>query len=195
MQLHSVNGRNASDDRIILPLSSMSEVFGVKDRSIFSKMFRNGTSFQHTLKSVEKELGAQATRTPIGAIRNSIRVKCRIFLQSNGFIKFGTINGPMDVVRSFLNIPQDISVLVMPRALNTGLKNGTQYSQSLHPDSSSFSKGENVSISDSIETKHGFFWHARHVVQFCIWLAHCLSLSLSKGDSLFPLHVPQDFHE
>ena len=30
---------------------------------------------------------------------------------------------------------------------------------------------------------------------FCIWLKHCLFLSVSKGDSLSQLHVPQDFHE
>ena len=76
---------------------------GDKDRPTFSKMFRNGTSFQQILLSVEKELGAQLPRTLKGAIRNSIRARRRIFLQNNEFIKFGTINGPMDIVKSFLN--------------------------------------------------------------------------------------------
>ena len=42
-----------------------------------------------------------------------MRARCRIFLQSKKFIKFGTINGPTDIVRSSLNILQDIFVLVM----------------------------------------------------------------------------------
>ena len=158
-------------------------------------MFRDGTSFQQILKSVEKELGAQAPRTPEGAIRNSIGTRCRILLQSNEFIKLGTIKEPTNVVRSFLNVPQDIFELVMSRALDAGLKNGPQYSQSLLPDASSFVQGMTVFISDRIETKHRFFWHARRIVHFCIWLAHCLSPSVSKGDSLSLLHVPQDFHE
>ena len=94
---------------------------GNKDRPAFSKMFRNGTSFQQILVSVEKELGAQPLRTLKGAIRNSIRARCRIFLRSNVFIKF---DGPTDIVRSFLTIPQDIFVLAMPRTLDAGLKNG-----------------------------------------------------------------------
>ena len=124
-QLHSVNGRSASGDRIILPLSSMSDVLGIKTVLNSAKMFRDGTSFQQILISVEKELGAQATRTRIGGIRNSIKARCRIFLQSNEFIKFGTVKDPTDVGRSFLNIPQVIFVLVMPRALDTSLENGT----------------------------------------------------------------------
>ena len=124
-QLHRVNGRSASGDRMILPLSTMSEVLGIKTVLLFGKMLRNGTSFQQILISVEKELGAQPSRTLEGAIRNSIRARCRICLQSNKFIKFGTINGPTDIVRSFLNIPQDIFVLVMPRAHDAGLKNRT----------------------------------------------------------------------
>ena len=43
---------------------------GDKDRLTFSTVFRNGTSFQKIFVSVEKELGAQAPRTPISAIRN-----------------------------------------------------------------------------------------------------------------------------
>ena len=120
-------------------------------------MFRDGTSFQQILKSVEKELGAQASRTPEGAIRNSIGTRCRILLQSNEFIKLGTIKEPTNVVRSFLNVPQDIFELVMSGALDAGLKNGPQYSQSLLPDASSFVQGMTVFISDRIETKHRFF--------------------------------------
>ena len=114
----------ASVDRIILPLSSMSDVLGGKDRLTFSRMFRNGTSVQQIFISIEKEQGAQPPSIVIRATRNSIRAKIRIFLQSNEFIKFDTINGPTDIVRSFLNTPQDIFVLVMPRAFDAGLKNG-----------------------------------------------------------------------
>ena len=59
-QLHNVNGRSASGDLIILPLSSMPEVFGIK--TTFGEMLRNGTPFQQILKGVEKELRAQAPR-------------------------------------------------------------------------------------------------------------------------------------
>ena len=97
---------------------------GCKDRPTFSKMFRNGTFFQQILFSVEKELRPKLPGTPVGTKRNSISARSRIFLQSNEFIKFGAINGSTDFVRSFLNIPQEIFVLVMPRALDAGLKNG-----------------------------------------------------------------------
>ena len=36
-QLHSVNGRGASGDRVILPWSSMSAVFGIKTVLLLSK--------------------------------------------------------------------------------------------------------------------------------------------------------------
>ena len=78
---------------------------GDKDRPTFGKVFRNDTSFQQIFVSVEKELRAQAPRTPFSAIRNSVRAKCRVLLQGNEFVKLGSINGPTDVVRSSLNIP------------------------------------------------------------------------------------------
>ena len=130
---------------------------GDKDSPTFSKMFRNGTSFQQIHVSVGEELGAQSPRTLISAIRNSVRAKCRIFLQSNEFITFGTIKGPTYIVRNFLNIPQDVFVLVMLWALNAGLNNGPP---TLTMSSSWFIfvfQGMTVFISDSIETKHGFF--------------------------------------
>ena len=74
-QLHSVNRRGASGDLIILPLSSMSEVLGIKTVLLSGKC------------SVEKELRTQASRTPISAIWNSVRARCRIFLQGNEFVK------------------------------------------------------------------------------------------------------------
>ena len=66
--------------------------------------------------------------------------------------------------------------------------------KSLLPDSSSFSKGL-PSSSVTTPRQSTVFWYARHVVQFCIWLVHCLSLFVSKGDSISRLDVPQDFHE
>ena len=39
------------------------------------------------------------------------------------------------------------------------------------------------------------FCDATHVVEFCISLAHCLSLLVSKESSLFRLHFQQDLHE
>ena len=71
--------------------------------SAFSDMFWNGTSFQQTLVSVEEELRTETPGTSEGTIWNSIRARSRIFLQSNKFVKRGLINGPADVVMSFLN--------------------------------------------------------------------------------------------
>ena len=121
----SVNGRSASGFRIILSLSSMSEVFGIKIVLLSAKCSGTVPSFQQKLTGVEQGLGAPSPRTLIGAIRNSIGVRCRIFLQSNDFIKFGSIESPTDAVRSFLHIPQDIFMLVMPRTFVACLKNCT----------------------------------------------------------------------
>ena len=88
-------------------------------------MFWNGTSFQQTLLSVKEELGAQSPRTSVSAKWNSIGARCRIFLHGNELVKLGPINGPTDVVRSLLNISKDILVLVMSRAFDTCLENGT----------------------------------------------------------------------
>ena len=112
--------RRSNNSSIVIDVRGLRD----KDRPTFSEMFRNGTSFQQILKSVEKELGAETPRTPVGAIRDSIGTRCRILLQRDECIKLGTINGPTEIVRSFLNVPQDIFELVMPRALDAGLKSG-----------------------------------------------------------------------
>ena len=117
-QLHSVNGRSASGDRIILQLSSMSEVLGIKTVLVSAKCSRT-TPPSNTYLQALKIPG-----TSVGTIWNSIRARCRILLQSDEFIKFGTTNCPTDIVRSFLNIPQDIFVLVVPLAFHTCLENG-----------------------------------------------------------------------
>ena len=68
-QLHSVNGRSASGDRIFLPLSSR-------------EMFWNGTSSQQQPVSIEEELRAQSPGTPVGTIRDSIRPGAESFFKA-----------------------------------------------------------------------------------------------------------------
>ena len=123
-QLRNVNGRRASGDRIILPLSSMSEVLGAKDGSTFSKTIRNSTSFQESSISIKEELRSQTTSTPVSTVVNSV--------------------------------PESIFVLVMPRAFLACLENVHQYSQSLLPDSSSFSKGRSSSSVTALGDKTSF---------------------------------------
>ena len=136
-QLHCVNGRSASGDRIIVI-----DVRGLgdKDRPTFSEMFRNGFSPTDTFYLIKRNWEPSHPSTRKDVIRNSIGARCRIFLQSNEFIKFGTINGPTKIVSSFLNIPQAIFVLVMPRDQMRAWKMDLQHSHSLLPDSSSFYK-------------------------------------------------------
>ena len=174
-QLHSVNGRSASGDRIILPLPSMSGVLGI------SEMFRNGTSFQQILISVEKELGASPPahlQAPYGIPSGS------------GAESFFKAMSSSNSVRSMWS-------------------NG--YRQELFEHTARYfrtgdASGPRCGLEKWTPNTHKAFflihlrfplgcWHARHVIQLCIWLVHCLSLFVSKGDSLSRLHVPQDFHE
>ena len=101
-QLHKVNGRRASGKRIILPKSSISE-----DGFI----------------SMKEELRTQATSTSVNAVGNSIRARSRIFLQSKEVIKLGFLNSLADVIRSMLDKPQNIFMLVMSRAFVACLEN------------------------------------------------------------------------
>ena len=103
-----------------------------KDGPTFSKTIRNSTSFQDSFKSIKEELRTQATSTPVGTVENSVRARSRVFLESKEVIKLSLINSPTDVIRSLLNISQNIFVLVMPRAFLACLENGspiiTEYS-------------------------------------------------------------------
>ena len=103
----------------------MSEVSGIMIVLLSAKCSGTVPSCHQKLTCVEQGLGAPLPRTLIGAMRNSIGVRCRIFLQNNEFIKFGSIKNPMDAVRSFLHIPQDMFMLVMPRTFGECLKNCT----------------------------------------------------------------------
>ena len=96
-------------------------------------------------------------RTLIRAIRNSIGAKCRILLQGKVFAKFGPINDPPNVVRSFLNTLQKIFQMMMPRTLNACLE-----SRSNPRTHKAFSlihlrfTRMTVNTNDSVETKQTF---------------------------------------
>ena len=172
-QLHKVNGRRASGDRMILPLSSMSEVLGIKTVLLSVKQSGIAPPSKTAFFSIKEELRTQATSTPVGTIWNSVRVRSRIILQSKEVVKLGLINSPTVVIKSLLNISQNIFVLVMSRAFLACLENGPQYSQSLLPDSSSFSKGWPSSSVTALRDNTGFF--LRH--------ARCPPLHLAKAVS------------
>ena len=72
-QLHHVNGRSASGERIILPRSSVSELLRIKDSPTFSNMIRNNTSLQYGMKSTKEELRTKATGTSVNTVKNSDR--------------------------------------------------------------------------------------------------------------------------
>ena len=69
-QVHKVRGRSASGERMILPLSSMSEVLGRKNSSTFSKMIRNSSSFHASSLSIKEALRTQTTSTFVGTMWN-----------------------------------------------------------------------------------------------------------------------------
>ena len=97
---------------------------GDKDSCAFSKTIRNSTSFQENSVSIKEELLTQTTGTPLGTVRNSVRARNRIFFQSKGVVKLSLINSPTDVIRSMLDISQNIFVLVMSRAFHACWENG-----------------------------------------------------------------------
>ena len=91
-----------------------------KDGPTFGKTVRNCTSLQDGFTSMKEELRTQATRTSVNAVGNSIKARSRIFLQIKEVIKLGLINSPADVIRSMLNMSQNIFMLVMSRRLENG---------------------------------------------------------------------------
>ena len=167
--------------------------FGYKDRSAYSKMFRNSSSFQQVLVGIEEELGAQTARTL--TIRNSIGARIRIFLQRNGLVELGMIDRPAGIDRGFFE--HAASCLRTGRVsdlLREPRKIFLQYSQSLLPGVSSSSKGWPSSSVTALRHSTGFL--ARQAR--CPDLhreAPCPSRSVSKGDLLSPLLAPLNFHE
>ena len=150
---------------------------GDKDRPAFSEMLRNGTSFRQKLTSVEKELGAQLSRTLTGAIRDSNGARCRLLLQSSGFVKTRYDQRSTHIVKSFLNISQYIFSLVMPRALDADSKNGPSTTHKAF-----FLIHLRFPMDDRLhQWQHReaqVFWNAKHVVQLCIWLVRIVYLCL-----------------
>ena len=71
-QLHRVNGRNASGDLTIKPLSSTVEDLGMKNGPACSKVCGDSATLKHTFISIEQEVRAQSTRTPVQTIWNTI---------------------------------------------------------------------------------------------------------------------------
>ena len=103
-QLHSVNGRSASSDRIILPLSSLSEVLGIKTVLLSAKCSGTVPPSNSYLYALKRNCEPSPPRTSVSAILNSIGTRCRIFLHDSELINLGPISDPTDVFRSLLSI-------------------------------------------------------------------------------------------
>ena len=122
LQLHSVHGRRTS-----LPLSSMSEVLGIKTVLPAANQSGKALPSNTTQQTSKGELRTHATRTPVSTVRNSVKARNRVFLDNKEVIKLSLINGPTNVIKSLLNISQNIFVLVMPRACLACLEDRPQY--------------------------------------------------------------------
>ena len=102
-QLHSANGRSASGDRISLPLSSMSEALWINTVQLSAKCSGTVPTSNRNLQALKRNCEPSLPPLPppphtsVSAIWYYIGTRCRIF-------KFGPTNGPMDVVRSLVNI-------------------------------------------------------------------------------------------
>ena len=115
------SGWRSDDPSIVINVRGL----GDKDGLTFSKTIRNSTSFQDSFISNKEELRTQATSTSVGTIGNSVRARSRVFLSRKEVIQLSLINSPSDVIRSLLNISQNIFVLVMPRVFLARLENGS----------------------------------------------------------------------
>ena len=130
----------------------------------------------------------------VDTVGNSVRSRSRVFLQSNEVIKLSLINSPLDVIRSLLNKSQNFFLLIiMPRAFWRAWKMVPQYSQSLVPDSSSFSKVWPSSSVTALRVSTGFL--LRQARWPFLQPEQCLFLFASKGGLRPQFHVFQDFHE
>ena len=109
-QLHSVNGRGASGDRVILPRSSVSEVLGDRDGLTFSKTIRNITSLQYSLISTKEELRTKATSASVDTEKESVKSKSRVFLQSKEVINLSLTDGPIMPSRDCYKIAKSLHV-------------------------------------------------------------------------------------
>ena len=154
-QFHNVSGRSASGDRMILQLSSMSDVSGIKTVLLSAK--QSGIVLPPIrLDKHERGTSNQFHQHICRRRREFRQDQSRVFLQSKEFIKVSLMNSLIDVIRSLLNILQNIFVLVIPRAFFACLENGSPI---LTKSSSRFIfifQGVALFICNSTGRKHGF---------------------------------------
>ena len=74
---------------------------------------------------VEEKLRTQFLRTPVRGERNSIRAWSGIRLCGREFVKLVSVDSPADVVRSFLNVPHDSLLVIVPLVFSACLENHT----------------------------------------------------------------------
>ena len=117
----------------------------------------------------------QSSRTPCKAALNSIRTRRRIHLFGHDFVTLILDDYLADVVRSLLNIPQDLFILVVPLTFGACLNNCTPIT-SLLTDSSSFSRGWSSSTVTAKWKSMGFL--ARRARSPSLHFAKALSFSV-----------------
>ena len=77
--LHDVYGRRAS-----LPLSSMSEVLGIKTVLLSANQSGKALPSKDNSISIKGELRTHATSTPVSTVGNSVKARSRVFWKQGG---------------------------------------------------------------------------------------------------------------
>ena len=82
--VNKVNGRSASSDHTMRPLSSTVEDLCMKNGPARSKTGGDRATFHHKSKCVEQEVGTQSTSASVNTIWDTIRTRGRFFLRCKG---------------------------------------------------------------------------------------------------------------
>ena len=156
---------------------------------------RNITSLQYGLISTKEELRTKPTSTSVNIVGNSVRSRSRAFLQSKEVIKLSLINSPIDVIRSLLNISQNIIMLVMSRAFLACLENGSPVLTKSSTRVIFILQGVALFICDSTEGQHRFFVAPGTLAIPTSSQSNVFFLFASKRGLRLQFHVFQGFHE
>ena len=113
-------------DLTILPLLSTSEDSGINTVLLSANSAGIVPPSNTCLYALNRtcELNASTT-TRVKAVRNSIKTRSRFLLCGHEFVKLAFVDYPADVVKSFLNVSQDVPIVVVPLTINARLKDCT----------------------------------------------------------------------
>ena len=124
-QLHNVNGRRASGDLTILPLLSTSE--DVRINTVLLSASNVGVVPPPSTCLYELKRTCAPNPSPHLLKLHGIpsRPGADSFFCGHEFVKLAIVDYPADVVRSFLNVSQDVLRVVVPLTINARLKDCT----------------------------------------------------------------------